>query len=113
MRRRNRADTEILHCSFCRKSQADVRKLITSPMDDVRAYICDECVAVCRSILEDDDASAPEGNERQPAIVDDQSVFTLGRAVERWSAKRSSGADAAEELEEIRDIAIGLIYPGP
>jgi len=50
---------EILRCSFCHKSQDAVAKLISSPSDYPRAYICDECVAVCNSILEDDRASAP------------------------------------------------------
>jgi len=36
-----------------------VAKLISSPSDYPRAYICDECVAVCNSILEDDRAEAP------------------------------------------------------
>ena len=34
-------------------------KLISSPSDYPRAYICDECVAVCNSILEDDRAATP------------------------------------------------------
>jgi ATP-dependent Clp protease ATP-binding subunit ClpX len=45
---------EILRCSFCHKSQDAVAKLISSPSDYPRAYICDECVAVCNSILDDD-----------------------------------------------------------
>src|SRR4051812_35476248 len=45
---------EVLKCSFCHKSQDAVAKLISSPSDYPRAYICDECVAVCNSILEDD-----------------------------------------------------------
>jgi len=45
---------EALRCSFCHKSQDAVAKLISSPSDYPRAYICDECVAVCNSILEDD-----------------------------------------------------------
>jgi ATP-dependent Clp protease ATP-binding subunit ClpX len=45
---------EVLRCSFCHKSQDAVAKLISSPSDYPRAYICDECVAVCNSILEDD-----------------------------------------------------------
>ena len=48
---------ETLRCSFCRKSQDAVHKLISSPDEHPRTYICDECVAVCNSILED---SAPE-----------------------------------------------------
>jgi ATP-dependent Clp protease ATP-binding subunit ClpX len=45
---------EVLRCSFCHKSQDVVGKLISSPSDYPRAYICDECINVCNSILEDD-----------------------------------------------------------
>lgn len=48
-----------LRCSFCHKSQDVVGKLISSPSDFPRAYICDECIAVCNSILEDDRHDAP------------------------------------------------------
>jgi len=50
---------ETLRCSFCHKSQDAVAKLISSPSDYPRAYICDECVAVCNSILEDDRTTTP------------------------------------------------------
>ncbi len=50
---------DILRCSFCHKSQDAVAKLISSPSDYPRAYICDECVAVCNSILEDDRTATP------------------------------------------------------
>ena len=53
MKSRSGSD-ELLRCSFCHKSQDAVAKLISSPSDYPRAYICDECVAVCNSILEDD-----------------------------------------------------------
>ncbi len=57
---KNRTGTEeILRCSFCHKSQDAVAKLISSPSDYPRAYICDECVAVCNSILEDDRTATP------------------------------------------------------
>ncbi|HEV2277650.1 MAG TPA: ATP-dependent Clp protease ATP-binding subunit ClpX [Acidobacteriaceae bacterium] len=52
---------EALRCSFCHKSQDAVAKLISSPSDYPRAYICDECVAVCNSILEDDRTEASTG----------------------------------------------------
>jgi ATP-dependent Clp protease ATP-binding subunit ClpX len=39
-----------------------VAKLISSPSDYPRAYICDECVAVCNSILEDDRTTTPESS---------------------------------------------------
>ena len=56
---KTRAGTDdVLRCSFCHKSQDAVAKLISSPSDYPRAYICDECVAVCNSILEDDKIEA-------------------------------------------------------
>ncbi len=57
---------EVLRCSFCHKSQDAVAKLISSPTDYPRAYICDECVAVCNSILEDD------RTEAQPSATPNQ-----------------------------------------
>jgi hypothetical protein len=39
-----------LRCSFCNKTEEDVRKLIAGPT----VYICDECVDVCVDILADD-----------------------------------------------------------
>ena len=41
---------EILRCSFCNKSQNDVKKLIAGPT----VFICDECVEVCNEIISDD-----------------------------------------------------------
>ena len=40
-----------IRCSFCNKSQAQVRKLIAGPND---TYICDECVEVCSEIIEEE-----------------------------------------------------------
>lgn len=44
-------DSKTLRCSFCGKSQEQVRKLIAGPNG---AYICDECVDVCSEIIEDE-----------------------------------------------------------
>lgn len=52
--KRNGPSDETLRCSFCHKSQEVVGKLISTPGDYPKSYICDECVAVCNSILEDD-----------------------------------------------------------
>src|ERR1700761_1979673 len=57
----SRGPEESLRCSFCHKSQDAVAKLISSPSDYPRAYICDECVAVCNSILEDDKGDSQPG----------------------------------------------------
>jgi ATP-dependent Clp protease ATP-binding subunit ClpX len=62
--KRNGPD-DSLRCSFCHKSQEVVGKLISTPSDYPKAYICDECVAVCNSILEDDKAErVPVGAPR-------------------------------------------------
>src|SRR5437867_3698723 len=53
---------EALRRSFCHKSQDVVGKLISSPSDYPRAYICDECIAVCNSILEDDKTDQPSSS---------------------------------------------------
>jgi len=44
---------EELRCSFCHKTDDVVGKIIASAPPDPRAYICDECIAVCNSILEE------------------------------------------------------------
>ncbi|HSR52587.1 MAG TPA: ATP-dependent Clp protease ATP-binding subunit ClpX [Acidobacteriota bacterium] len=41
---------DVLRCSFCNKSQNDVKKLIAGPT----VFICDECVDVCNEIISDD-----------------------------------------------------------
>jgi len=61
MKTSSRGSDESLRCSFCHKSQDAVAKLISSPSDYPRAYICDECVAVCNSILEDDRGETQPG----------------------------------------------------
>ena len=43
-------DDKMLKCSFCGKPQNRVRKLIAGP----GVYICDECIGVCTSILDDE-----------------------------------------------------------
>ena len=39
------------HCSFCQKRRREVRKLISGP----RVFICDECVNVCKKILDEEE----------------------------------------------------------
>jgi ATP-dependent Clp protease ATP-binding subunit ClpX len=56
---------DALRCSFCHKSQDVVGKLISSPSDYPRAYICDECIGVCNSILEDDKTDQPSAGPQK------------------------------------------------
>lgn len=48
-----------IRCSFCNKSQMQVRKLIAGPEG---AYICDECIEVCTEILEEELEYETDGN---------------------------------------------------
>ena len=41
---------ELLKCSFCGKSQKQVKKLIAGP----GVYICDECIDLCNEIIEEE-----------------------------------------------------------
>lgn len=44
------ADAKVLHCSFCNKSQHEVRKLIAGPS----VFICDECIDLCNDIIREE-----------------------------------------------------------
>ena len=46
----------LLFCSFCGKTQDEVRKLVAGPS----AYICDECIELCRHIVEEDSTQGAE-----------------------------------------------------
>jgi ATP-dependent Clp protease ATP-binding subunit ClpX len=59
-------------CSFCQKPQDAVRRLIASPGDQARSYICNECIQVCNNILEqdhDDQVSTAQIKLPKPAEV--------------------------------------------
>ena len=46
----------VVRCSFCGKTQDQVKKLIAGP----NVYICDECVALCNEIIAEETKSMPE-----------------------------------------------------
>ncbi len=48
--------SDLLKCSFCGKSQKQVRKLIAGP----GVYICDECIELCNEIIEEEFSEAPD-----------------------------------------------------
>lgn len=61
----NYDDDQTLKCSFCGKPQNRVRKLIAGP----GVYICDECIGVCTSILDDElDFVPDEHGEHEAAF---------------------------------------------
>jgi len=49
------------HCSFCGKRKGEVKSLVAGP----NAFICDECVALCRDII-NKDAKAPQSPPPPP-----------------------------------------------
>ena len=49
-------------CSFCGKSQEQVRKLIAGQ----GVYICDECINLCQEIIEEEMLEAPRASRRRP-----------------------------------------------
>ncbi|HEY8569747.1 ATP-dependent Clp protease ATP-binding subunit ClpX [Microbulbifer sp.] len=50
---------KLLYCSFCGKSQQEVRKLIAGPS----VYICDECVELCTDIIREEVQEAVDGDD--------------------------------------------------
>ena len=58
---------DIVRCSFCNKTQAQVRKLIAGPDG---TYICDECIGICSEIIEEE----LDYNERE--LFDDINLLT-------------------------------------
>src|SRR6266568_49951 len=69
-----------LHCTFCGKSQHEVRKLISGPT----VFICDECVELCMDIVsEENKSSLVKSREGIPApkdickVLDD---YVIGQA---------------------------------
>lgn len=79
-----------LKCSFCGKSQDQVRKLIAGP----GVYICDECVELCNEILEEEIF-----NSRK----DDTSASQIGSqlADNNYSAKSKTSLEAVPKPTEI------------
>jgi ATP-dependent Clp protease ATP-binding subunit ClpX len=75
-------DGKLLYCSFCGKSQHEVRKLIAGPS----VFICDECVELCNDIIREElEDSGEAGRDKLPkpqeinAILDEY-VIGQGRA---------------------------------
>jgi len=73
-------DDKLLYCSFCGKSQHEVRKLIAGPS----VYVCDECVDLCNDIIKDelqDDFSSFSGGElpKPKEIKEELDNYVIGQ----------------------------------
>ncbi|MDP7521859.1 MAG: ATP-dependent Clp protease ATP-binding subunit ClpX, partial [Arenicellales bacterium] len=111
---------KILYCSFCGKSQHEVRKLIAGPS----VFVCDECVELCNDIIReeaDDEAGSEEGQDKFPSPQEihfslDQYVIGQANAKKVLSVavynhyKRIENEDAIGEVE-ITKSNILLIGP--
>ena len=96
-------------CSFCGKSQEQVRKLIAGQ----GVYICDECINLCQEIIEEEMLEAPKAkpsvaklpNPRQIKFALDQYVISQDRAKKVLSVavynhyKRVNAGHAVDEVE--------------
>ena len=74
-------DDKLLYCSFCGKSQHEVRKLIAGPS----VYVCDECVDLCNDIIKDElqeDSSSSFGGGELPKpkeIKEELDSYVIGQ----------------------------------
>jgi ATP-dependent Clp protease ATP-binding subunit ClpX len=72
----------LLRCSFCRRSENEVAKLVAGP----GVYICDECVSIANDIM-NTDSSASANPEIRPTVWKKlaariEQIFKLSRLVE-------------------------------
>ena len=74
-------DTKLLYCSFCNKSQQQVRKLIAGPL----VFICDECVELCNDIILEEvqkielDSSSSDGLPKPKEIKNILNQYVIGQ----------------------------------
>ena len=114
-------------CSFCGKSQAEVRKLIAGP----GVYICDSCITICRGILEkelkdDSRKSKPSFRVPKPAEIKkllDQHVIgqdtakkVLAVAVHNHYKRLTQTSTGLLEMDHLNDVQIeksNILLLGP
>ena len=89
---------DLLKCSFCGKSQKQVRKLIAGP----RVYICDECIELCNEIIEEELTEVEETDQvelpRPQQIYDHLQEYVIGQE----TAKRALSVAVYNHYKRIR-----------
>ena len=79
-----KGDGKLLYCSFCGKSQHEVRKLIAGPS----VFICDECVDLCNDIITEELQEKDEGEKRSLPIPKEINDFLDDYVIDQNAAKR-------------------------
>jgi len=79
-----KGDGKLLYCSFCGKSQHEVRKLIAGPS----VFICDECVDLCNDIITEELQEKDEGDKQSLPIPREINDFLNDYVIDQDAAKR-------------------------
>ena len=79
-----KGDGKLLYCSFCGKSQHEVRKLIAGPS----VFICDECVDLCNDIITEELQEKDDSETRSLPIPKEINDFLNDYVIDQNAAKR-------------------------
>lgn len=89
---------KLLYCSFCGKSQHEVRKLIAGPS----VYVCDECVELCNDIIREELQEAqPQGMEKLPKPKEIKAVLDE-YVIDQEKAKRTLSVAVYNHYKRLR-----------